>query len=59
MINKEQIINAIGQGAYNVAQKCIDLKIICPYDEAFTIQEMLEETGRCLHCHVRQCPLNK
>ena len=45
--------------AYDIARKCIDLHMICPYDEAFTIQEMLEETGRCLHCFVRQCPLNR
>ena len=59
MINKEKIIKAIGEEAYDIARKCIDLNMTCPYDEAFTIQEMLEEAGRCLHCFVRQCPLNR
>ena len=26
------------------------MKIMCEYDEAFTVQEMLEETGQCKDC---------
>ena len=55
---KEEIINAIGQEAYDIAQKFISMNGICPYDEAFTVKEMLEETGRCNHCFVPQCPVN-
>lgn len=58
MIAKERIIKAIGQEAYNVGQKFIELNGICPYDEAFTVKEMLEETGRCNRCFVPQCPIN-
>lgn len=58
MISKEEIIKAIGQEAYDIAQKAINMNMLCPYDEAFTIKEMIEETGRCKHCFVPQCPLN-
>ena len=26
------------------------MEIMCEYDEAFTVQEMLEETGQCKDC---------
>lgn len=29
---------------------------ICEYDEAFTIKEMLEETGCCANCKINNCP---
>ena len=59
MIKKERIIKAIGEENYKVAKNLVKLNTICPYDEAFTVKEMLEETGRCLHCFVRQCPINQ
>ena len=32
---------------------------MCDYDEAFTRQEMYEETGRCLNCKVNpNCPMH-
>lgn len=31
------------------------MEIMCEYDEAFTVQEMLEETGRCRDCKL-DCP---
>lgn len=31
------------------------MEIMCEYDEAFTIQEMLEETGQCKDCKLN-CP---
>lgn len=30
--------------------------IMCEYDEAFTIDEMLEETNRCCNCKITECP---
>ena len=30
--------------------------IMCEYDEAFTINEMLEETNRCCNCKITECP---
>ena len=53
---KEKLIKAIGKDAYEVGKKVGSR--LCPYDEAFTIREMMEETGRCKHCFVPQCPLN-
>ena len=32
---------------------------ICSYDEGFTIGEMLEQTGFCSICKIKECPLNK
>lgn len=29
---------------------------MCEYDEAFTIDEMLEETNRCCNCKITECP---
>ena len=29
---------------------------ICEYDEAFTIDEMLEETAFCRNCKISSCP---
>ena len=31
------------------------MEIMCEYDEAFTVQEMLEETGQCKDCKLN-CP---
>ena len=31
------------------------MEIMCEYDEAFTVQEMLEETRRCRDCKL-DCP---
>ena len=32
---------------------------MCDYDEAFTRQEMYEETGQCLKCKVNsKCPMH-
>jgi hypothetical protein len=32
---------------------------MCDYDEAFTRQEMYEETGKCLKCKVNpKCPMH-
>ena len=28
---------------------------LCIYDEAFTIDEMLEETGKCAICNIKEC----
>ena len=28
---------------------------MCLYDEAFTKDEMLEETGRCTTCNIKEC----
>ena len=29
---------------------------MCAYDEAFTINEMVEETGHCMICSHKKCP---
>lgn len=44
--NKPQIVN----------DNFIDKVIMCWWDEAFTINEMLEETNRCKSCHHKECP---
>lgn len=33
-----------------------DEVMMCWWDEAFTINEMLEETNRCKGCHHKECP---
>ena len=30
--------------------------VMCWWDEAFTINEMLEETNMCKGCHHKECP---
>ena len=32
---------------------------ICSYDEAFSIEEMIEQTGFCSVCTIAKCPINK
>ena len=58
MLTKEDIFkNVLGERAQIEAQK--NLNNFCLYDEAFTVREMVEETGRCLWCKVKDCPIVK
>lgn len=59
MISKNRIIKAIGEYAYQNGQNMIQNNGICPYDEETSVQEQLEEKGKCFHCFVVQCPINK
>lgn len=59
MISKNRIIKAIGEYAYQNGQNMIQNNEICPYDEETLVQEQLEEIGKCFHCFVVQCPINK
>lgn len=58
MLTKQDIFkNVLGERAQREAQK--NLNNFCLYDEAFTVREMVEETGRCLWCKIKDCPIVK
>ena len=58
MLTKQDIFkNVLGERAQREAQKNLDS--FCLYDEALTVREMVEETGRCLWCKIADCPIVK
>lgn len=48
-------IRPIGYKEFVLVRKENYMEIMCKYDEAFTVQEMLEETEQCKDCKLN-CP---